>query len=133
MKSYLLDTHAMIWAAIEPKKLSKTARAIIENPENEILVNNISFWEISLKYALQKLDLSLYTPEDFPSYCTEMGFKIMPFSSELAATFHSLQAKHHKDPFDRMLIHTAIRLRIPLISKDENIKLYETEGLKVIW
>jgi PIN domain nuclease of toxin-antitoxin system len=133
MKQYLLDTHALIWAAVEPQKLSNKVRLIVENPTNEIMVNPISFWEISLKYSLGKLALANHQPEDFPFYAQEMGFMLMPFSAELASTFYQLKASHHRDPFDRMLIHTALQLKIPLISIDSNIHLYTSEGLKVVW
>ena len=48
----LLDTHLLLWAANEPKRLPKTARALIENTENELLFSAASLWEITIKIAL---------------------------------------------------------------------------------
>lgn len=133
MKQYLLDTQVMIWAAVDLKKISDNVKFILENPENDIWVNNLSFWEISLKYSIGKLDLGVHRPENFLQYCNEMNFSILPFSSELASNFHLLTAKHHKDTFDRMLIHTAIQINIPIISNDSDIKLYKSDGLRPMW
>jgi PIN domain nuclease of toxin-antitoxin system len=130
---YLLDTHAIIWALTDTKKLPKKTKDILQNPDNEIIVSTISFWEISLKHSLGKLDLDNFAPEDFPSACLAMDFKILPLDAAISSTFHKLKATHHRDPFDRMLIHLSLKINISLISKDENVKLYESEGLKVIW
>jgi PIN domain nuclease of toxin-antitoxin system len=130
---YLLDTHVIIWSLTETKKLSKNIKDILQNPDNEIIVSTISFWEISLKHSLKKVDLDNFLPENFPSACLEMGFEILPLNADISSTLHELKATHHRDPFDRMLIHLALKSNIPLLSKDETIKLYKSEGLKVIW
>ncbi len=130
---YLLDTHAVIWSLTETRKLPRKVKDILENPTNDILVSAISFWEISLKQSLGKLDLGGFTSENFPDACLQMGFTLLPITHEITSTVHQLKAIHHRDPFDRMLIHLAIKLNIPLVSKDDNIKLYESEGLNVIW
>ncbi|MEO6758276.1 MAG: type II toxin-antitoxin system VapC family toxin [Saprospiraceae bacterium] len=130
---YLLDTHAIIWAVTDPSRLSTAALLVLENPDHQILVSPISFWEISLKYALGKLSLHNVTPEDFPAACAAMDFDILPLEPKITSTLHNLRATYHKDPFDRMLIWQALCLDIPLVSKDLEIALYRSEGLKVVW
>ena len=129
----LLDTHALIWAIVEPDQLSTKVRQLIEAPENQILVSTISFWEISLKSALGKLILENVTPEDFPGLCAEMNIEIISLDAVSSSTYHHLRAVYHRDPFDRMLVWQAKSLRTPILSKDETIKLYESEGIQVIW
>lgn len=131
--NYLLDTHTLLWAIIDPARLSVKVKGIIEAPEHRILVSVLSFWEISLKFALGKLDLEQVVPEDFPVLCEQMDIEIFPLSAEQCATYHQLIRLYHKDPFDRMLIWQAKRLNIPILSKDEQIKQYESEGVTVIW
>jgi PIN domain nuclease of toxin-antitoxin system len=131
--SYLLDTHTLIWAIAEPQKLSATARKVLINSENEILVSAVSFWEISLKYSIGKLTLEGYMPEDFLKSAIATGFKVIPLTAEITCTYHQLKASYHRDPFDKMLIWQAIQHRFTLISCDENVRKYESEGLKVIW
>ena len=130
---YLLDTHILLWILMDKEKLSKKVKEIISNPSNEILVSSISFWEISLKYSLEKLNLSPYTPSDLPHGCADLGFKVIPLLPEISCNYHKLKATYHKDPFDRMLIWEALQSNIPLISKDENVEKYQSEGLVVVW
>jgi PIN domain nuclease of toxin-antitoxin system len=130
---YLLDTHTMVWAVAETAKLSPRVREILEDPHHQILVSPISFWEISLKHALGKVELNGLVPEDFSAACDAMDFDTLPLSPNVASTLRHLAAPHHKDPFDRMLIWQAICLKIPLLSKDQTVALYATEGLAVVW
>ena len=130
---YLLDTHTMIWAATDIAKLSLVIRKILENLNHQILVSPVSFWKISLKYALGKLELNNIAPEDFPSACTSMAFDILPLEAPVTSTFHFLKATWHKDPFDRMLIWQALCLNVPIATKDAEIALYQSAGLKVVW
>ncbi|MDO8366840.1 MAG: type II toxin-antitoxin system VapC family toxin [Saprospiraceae bacterium] len=130
---YLLDTHAMVWAITETSKLSPSVREILEDPNHQILVSPVSFWEISLKYSLGKLELVGVLPEDLPSACSAMDFDIQPLEPNVASTLHYLKGAYHKDPFDRMLIWHAIYLKIPLISKDPVVAMYSSEGLAVVW
>ena len=132
--TYLLDTHALIWSIVQPSKLSNKVRQIIEDPEQRITVSVISFWEISLKHALGKLGLTHVQPDDFPAICEEMNIETLPLDAKQCATYHKLTKIYHKDPFDRMLIWQAKCLAIPILSKDEQMKQYESEaGISVIW
>ncbi|MEZ0485195.1 type II toxin-antitoxin system VapC family toxin [Fibrella aquatica] len=131
--SYLLDTHTLIWALTDPDKLSPTTRAILTDGSDDILVSAISFWEISLKHSLQKMTLEGIVPEDFPKAAEATGFRLLSLDTTTVSTYHRLAATYHKDPFDRMLIWQAIQSNYRLISKDENVSKYVSEGLQVIW
>lgn len=131
--SYLLDTHTLIWAVTEPGKLSDTARATLTDGENDIVVSAISFWEISMKHSLQKLTLEGLSPDDFPKAATETGFRLLDLDATTVSTYHRLTATYYKDPFDQMLIWQALQRNFRLISKDENVSKYASEGLQVIW
>ena len=128
----LLDTHYMLWALADTKKLSARVKDVIVDPDNRIIVSSISFWEVSLKSSLGKLSLSGFSPADLPGACTQIGFEIKSLSPEDASTYHLLQVPpHHKDPFDRMLIWQAIRNSYTFISADKQVKKYAAEGLKL--
>ncbi len=126
---YLLDTHYLIWALTDTKKIPKKIVDVIIDPGNEIVVSAISFWEISLKSSLGKLTITGFSPEDLPAACIQTGFTIMPISAEDASKYHHLLANYHRDPFDRMLIWQAITNKYTLISADKTIRKYITEGL----
>lgn len=129
----LLDTHAFLWAALDPKKLSRRAHAALVDSENTIVVSAVSFWEISLKCSLGKLELKGVSPEELPDIAVRMGFDVIPMDAEDAGSFHRLPRLGHKDPFDRMLVHQAIRLRHVLISADPDLAQYAPQGLRLLW
>ena len=131
--SYLLDTHSLIWSVLSPSRLSPPVGAVLRDAEQDITVSVVSFWEISLKYALGKLHLEGLLPEDFVSASTEIGFRVIELDVHSTSTFHLLTATYHRDPFDRMLIWQAIQSNYTLISKDELVQKYQSEGLKVMW
>lgn len=131
--TYLLDTHTLIWAIVEPQKLPQPVIRILENTDNEIMVSAISFWEIALKHSIQKLMLEGLTPDDFPEAAEQTGFTLLPLNCTTAASYHKLLSTYHRDPFDRMLIWHAMQNNFTLISKDLNVAHYVSEGLKIMW
>jgi PIN domain nuclease of toxin-antitoxin system len=129
----LVDTHTFLWSAFDPDQLGKKARAVLKDPNNSIWISVVSFWEISLKHAVGKLELVNVLPEAFPDIAKQMQFEIMTLSALDAATFYNLPKMRHKDPFDRLIIWQAIQQKMPIISKDEKFKAYKDIGLKVVW
>jgi PIN domain nuclease of toxin-antitoxin system len=129
----LLDTHTFLWSAFDPAQISAKARGIIRNPDNIIHVSVVTFWEISLKYAIGKLELTQLLPDEFPGIARQMNLSIMNLSEQESATFYKLPQMEHKDPFDRLIIWQAIHNRMPLVSKDSKLKGYRRAGLKLIW
>ncbi len=53
---FLLDTHPLLWAASEPRRLSKLARFLFGNPQNEILFSAASLWKVAIKRGLGRKD-----------------------------------------------------------------------------
>jgi len=129
----LLDTHALIWFTTD-SGLGKKSEALADKAlaEDCLTVSAISFWEVSLKSALGKLQISGFLPEDLPGACTEIGFEIRPLSHHDSSSYHRLKGIYHKDPFDRLLIWQAIRNDYIFISADDQVKKYASEGLKVL-
>lgn len=130
---YLLDTHAFLWSVFESKRLSPNIRSILLDPVNTVLVSLITFWEISLKYSLGKLELHDITPDVLPTIAKETGFEIFSLSEHDVASFHNLPKREHNDPFDRLLVWQSINNDITLISKDDALSVYKGNGLHVIW
>ena len=129
----LLDTHAFLWAAFAPNKLSARARKEIRSGENQVFLSTISFWEISLKFAIGKIELEDCQPDDMPSIAEQMHIEVIQSTTRETASFHRLPKLRHKDPFDRMIIWQAIQQPLVLISKDGDFSEYGQFGLKVIW
>jgi len=130
---FLLDTHTLLWSLFSPRKLSRVAAKTIIAPENDLSVSVITFWEISLKYAIGKLELQGVEPDHLPGYAQKMNIHIIPVEPSEAAGFHRLPRMKHKDPFDRLIIWQAIQQNLTLITKDQKMSDYATHGLKTIW
>ena len=131
--SFLLDARTLLRAILDQKKLSSKVITILKDQRNEIFVSSVTFWEISLKYPLGKLELSGILPDELPNLCNETGFKFLPLLLFESAGYHQLNANWHRDPFDRMLIWQAIKNNLTLMSKDKDVAQYKSAGLKLIW
>lgn len=125
---HLLDSHTLLWYALADPKLSATAKALILDPANAILISPASYWEIAIKVSIGKL--TLHQPyEDFIDVClNKYGFAILPIEPKHAAALISLP-HHHKDPFDRLLIAQAIVEDVPIISSDTALDAYPVKRL----
>jgi len=133
MKKLLLDTHVLLWAIGKTDELSPQVIELINNKENEVFVSAITFWEISLKYCIGKLELN-FAIQDILKYCEQMDFSLIPLTPLEAIGFSILPYKeNHKDPFDRMLVYQCIKGNYTLVSKDKKMNFYINEGLKCIW
>jgi PIN domain nuclease of toxin-antitoxin system len=133
MKCYLIDTHIFLWLVFDPDKIDNKKLEVLKNPKNKIFIASISFWEISLKYNLGKLELNGLIPDELPKIAEKMGLDIMEIGKETMASFYKLpKVNTHKDPFDRIIIWKCINENLILISKDKKFPKYEKFGLKFL-
>jgi len=123
----LLDTHSFLWFSENNSKLSKTAKLLIEDLDNDCFVSTASFWEIAIKISLKKLKIKL----DFKQLLEETlnhEFLILPIDFEHTVQIISMDF-HHRDPFDRMLIAQAKVENLSIISIDEMFDRYDVNRL----
>ncbi len=125
----LLDTQILIIVARQGgiACLPKPVRAVLEDVDNELMLSAASAMEIVIKHAHKKLD---FNQEDLELVCAQVGIEMVPLQKRHAVALYRLPM-HHKDPFDRMIIATAIVEDIPVITGDREFPKYN--GLKVIW
>jgi PIN domain nuclease of toxin-antitoxin system len=131
--NYLIDTHVFLWSIFDSKKLSPVAYEEMMSMNNNVYVSLITFWEISLKFNLGKLDLVNVLPDDLPSLTLEAGFEILGLKPDDVASFYQLPKYSHKDPFDRLIIWQSIQNKMTLISNDSKFGEYKNLGLKILW
>jgi PIN domain nuclease of toxin-antitoxin system len=120
----LLDTQIFLWALAEPKRLGEKTKSLLRSRENQLYFSAASSWEISIKAGLGKLPL----PESPDKYISSRmaNLKIDPLDVRHYHTFIVYQLPlHHRDPFDRILIATAIAENIYLMSADEQFRRYD--------
>ena len=133
MKRYLIDTHIFLWLVFDPERVGSKKLEILKDPRNRIFIANISFWEISLKYYLGKLDLSGLAPDELPKVAQKMGIDTLEVNKEVMSSFYKLpKVKNHKDPFDRIIIWRCINDNLTLVSQDNKFSEYKNFGLKIL-
>jgi len=130
--NYLIDTHIFLWAIFSPKKISKNIKEVLRDPELTKYVSIITFWEISLKFSLNKLDLTGVSPDKLPAIAKDTGFEILDLKAEAASSFYKLPRIKNKDPFDRMLAWQAICNNFVLLTQDKGFAEYRDQDLKII-
>ncbi|MBN2339045.1 MAG: type II toxin-antitoxin system VapC family toxin, partial [Acidobacteria bacterium] len=79
----LLDTHLLLWAAGNPARLSATARALIEESENDLYFSAASLWEIAIKRNLGRDDFRV-DPRVLRRSLLDNGYRDLPITSEHA-------------------------------------------------
>lgn len=118
MSRILLDTHLLLWAVAEPRKLPPGARRRIEVAD--VFVSAASLWEVSIKAALGKLAAD---PAELLAEIEPAGFTLLPITGEHAAAVAKLPAVH-ADPFDRMLVAQAKTEPLLLLTNDAVLAAY---------
>jgi PIN domain nuclease of toxin-antitoxin system len=118
----LLDTHILLWGAIEPERLSRVASALIESPDNEIVFSALSIWEIAIKTGLGRADFRIAAGMLRRSLF-DNGYVELAVTGAHAATLAGLPPIH-KDPFDRMLVAQAIVEGFTLLTSDPTLAKY---------
>lgn len=124
LSAVLLDTHAWVWSLMDPRRLGESARATIEQSDL-VYVSPISVYEITQTVRLGR----------WPEITSHIGVLVAdeqaasaPFSRQIAACAGLLDWAH-RDPFDRLIAATAIKVGCPLVSKDEEFdELQRTPG-----
>jgi PIN domain nuclease of toxin-antitoxin system len=122
---YLLDTHALIWFLEGDDQLSKKAKQIMENSENELFVSAVSLWEMAIKISIKKLNLT-QPLDNIIENLTHESIHILPIDIPSILEIQNLPF-YHKDPFDRLLIAQALLdnyviISIETIFDDYNVK-----------
>lgn len=125
----LLDTHAFLWLIDESNKLSRTARGACEDEQNEILLSVATVWEIQIKHQLGKLRLKRSVQEVIEQQRELGNVKILPIEPTHIYALGDL-ARHHRDPFDRMLIAQARVEGAELVTHDP---LFAKYPVKILW
>lgn len=126
----VLDTHVLLWALLEPEKLSNNIRDQISAAQenSELFLSSISLWEIAmLKF---KKRINVYEPiHDFlVSISNIEGMLIKDITPEIAAESVSLMDDFHGDPSDRIIVATAKCYGATLITADGKILNWASLG-----
>lgn len=116
---WLLDTHAVIWMLLDDPRLGKDARNEIEHAEaGDLVISDMTLLEISMLVEKNKLLIQ----GSLIAYLTDIAaqFQVLPIDTLIAVEAMSLKLPQG-DPFDRVIVATARRHNLTLITKDRHI------------
>lgn len=118
----LLDTHLLLWAAGEPKRLPAAARKLLNDSRNELLFSAASLWEIVIKRSLGRDDFRV-DPRLLRRGLLDNGYAELSISGEHTLAVDGLPPLH-KDPFDRILIAQSMVESVTLLTTDPLLAKY---------
>jgi PIN domain nuclease of toxin-antitoxin system len=126
-----LDSHVLLWWALDPEKLSKRATELCRRMEREGgYVSSISIWELGLKIKKGDLEIGM-TIEEFDGSVRKTGVVgFVAVTNELWLANLALDWDH-RDPADRTIVATARHLGVPLLSKDRI--MHRFGGANAVW
>ena len=120
----LLDTHVLLWALLEPQKLSPALRTALEDSDNTLMVSAASAWEIATKWRLGKLQHARAVVENYAMALHRLAAIELPISGAVARQA-GLWEVPHRDPFDRLLAAQASSDDLLLASTDPAFAQFE--------
>ena len=126
----LLDTHALIWLATDLSQLTETAKAAIRFHARELHISAVSALEISLLTKCGKLEWGKRPLSRFERALGHHCIKTVPIDAGIAWASGQLPALH-RDPFDRIIIATAMAHGMTILTKDRTIPTYPK--VKAVW
>ncbi len=125
----LLDTHIAVWAVVNDDRLTQKARLLIET-EDDICVSIASVWEIAIKYSIGRRGVGALpiSGAEAHTYFVDAGFAILPIEQKHVAQLEQLPWIH-RDPFDRLLVATAMTSERWLLTQDAALFAYSDSVL----
>jgi PIN domain nuclease of toxin-antitoxin system len=115
----LVDTHIFIWCDREPGAVAPVLLAALRDPSNDVFVSVASVWEIAIKRATGKLQFATPIAQTVES----VGFELLPITASHAEHAGGLP-RHHRDPFDRLLVAQAMIEGMALATQDPQMRAY---------
>jgi len=122
----LLDTHILLWWLDDNASLPANAREAIADTDNMIILSAAVIWEIRIKQGIGKLKIA----PNFYNVIKEQGFEMLAITSDHAYAVGDLP-KHHRDPFDRILIAQAMLEGFTIVTHDAIFNKYPIPVLGV--
>ena len=126
----LLDTAAFLWLCAGGKRLSAAAKTALANPANNVYLSAVTAWEIGLKQAKGKLELPAPARAWFPAMVDHHRLSVLALEAGTAIAATQLPGLH-ADPFDRVLVATALERDLTMLTPDPLIAKYP--NVKTLW
>lgn len=129
----LLDTHVVLWAAMEPRRLSRTAESALRRARSSdgMAIAAITLWEMASLFARGRIEVYGTIEASVRQVLETVGVIVKPITQEIAVLAAQFPESYPLDPADRLIGATARAEGIPLVTRDEKIR--RSPLLKTIW
>ena len=129
----LVDTHVLIWRALDDQKITAKARKTIQqaNAQEQVLASEISFWEIAMLMKRNRLKIDTDCLSFIDLLRRAYPYRFLGITPEIAAVSVDLPDDISRDPADRIICATAIVSGATLITADNNLRA--SQAVKTIW
>ena len=128
-----VDTHVIIWYALKPALLSKTAKRAIDkaNETDGIIFCEISLWEIAMLIKKKRVVIDISYAEFINLVKASNNYVFRGLSPEATELSASLPSEINQDPADRIICATSIVSNSPLVTADKNLR--KAKSIRSIW
>ena len=129
----VVDTHVIIWNALDPQKISTKAKKAIKQAQSKhaLLASEISLWEIAMLFKRGRIQVDI----DYLSFIKLIrlasNYQFVGITPEIADTSVNLSDEINRDPADRIICATAIMSKSKLITADKN--LLASKAIPTLW
>lgn len=127
----VLDTCAIIWDALEARKLTAKAKKAIERHSDELLICDISFWEIAMLVNRKRLLVDFAVSGFLRLVREARNFHVQEITPEIAELSAGFGSQISADPADRLIAATSIVRNAPIITADQNLR--DARVVQTIW
>lgn len=127
----VLDTHALLWWALDPEQLSGAAKAAVATMEQQGgYASSISIWELGIKVRRGQLELPI-TIDEFARR-VQGGGAVELLEVDTTIWLRTLGLDwSHRDPADRVIVATALLKGVPVLTKDR--VLHAFGDVECVW
>ena len=129
----VLDTHVIIWHALQPNLLSRKAKSMIAkaNDTDGMIFCEISLWEIAMLMQKRRLNIDTSYLNFIDLLKTANSYLFRGISPKIAELSTTLPAEITCDPADRIIAATAILENAHLITADKNLR--NAKSIETLW
>lgn len=128
MTGHLLDTHALYWYATGDRRLPEAIRGRLNNSPVPLVVSVVSIFEMALALAKGRWPEVGFMFPEAALKLEAAGYTVLPITGRHVERAAALP-RHHNDPWDRLLVATALTEDFTIVTADQAIRAYAVDWL----